>query len=207
MLISTVSVFYNATQIVKRTFFMCVFFTVVACSDAVNTPENTSVEITEAQQPLLSLSELLAADDVRQGLANASITKDIIALETWQTRLLSAADEVYLVPSERKLISGKQGLMFLEFQGMKINYQEAFDKAFFNFEDVNEVFVTYPAFESLHEKGRDLVRKRDQLILQTKVTLEERGYTGDTLAEAKNQWQAAMSQHNSSQHNSSQHNQ
>ncbi|MFC3121626.1 hypothetical protein, partial [Agaribacter flavus] len=167
---------------------MCVFFTLCACSKP-----SSEADIHKTSQtpptPLLSLSELLSADDVRDSLMQASKLKDTEALKIWQSRLLSAADEVNLLPSERRLIEGPQGLIFLEFQGMKFNYQLDFDKAFFNFDDVNSVFKQYPAFESLHEQGRVLISKRDALIAKSAEELKKKGFKGDALSEAKLQWQ------------------
>jgi hypothetical protein len=139
------------------------------------------------------LSELLNADDVKQSLAQASAEKDQQALILWQERLLEAAEQVDLRPEERKLISGEQGLVYLEFQGMKTNYQSAFEKAFFDFADVEAVYEQYPAFENLHEASRDLVDKRDALISNIAAALMQDGLSEkDARTEARRQWALMM---------------
>jgi len=171
--------------------FCCFLF---ACSDPY--PPDASPEAQEQKQavdtqyePLLSLSELLNADDVRQSLAQASAENDQQALIVWQERLIEAAEQVNLRPEEKKLISGEQGLVYLEFQGMKTNYQRAFEKAFFEFADVEAVYEQYPAFENLHKASRDLVEKRDTLISNITTTLMQDGISEeDARAEARRQW-------------------
>jgi hypothetical protein len=139
--------------------------------------------------PLLSLQELLNASDVKEGLARAAKQNDQAQLRLWQQTLLSAADEVSLAPRERVLISDKQGLQYLAFQGMKTNYQTAFEEAFLAFGDVDKVYSDYPAFIDLHKKSIKLVEQRDELVAKVTQELEENGYQGDPEAEAKRQWQ------------------
>ncbi|MGQ8365797.1 hypothetical protein [Glaciecola sp. 1036] len=182
-------------RILRRTIVLCAFFVVFACSQQVeeSSPETLNPSETPAQ-PLLTLSELLSATDVKDGLASAAETNDQMLLKQWQDRLLQAADEVYLLESEKKLLEGEQGIIFLSFQGMKVNYQRDFEQAFFNFGDVEQVYLDYPAFESLHGKSQDLVEQRDNLISNATEKLKQNGFQGDAEAEAKRQWQQLMQQ-------------
>jgi hypothetical protein len=183
----------------KRLLFTSVFCLLLfACSD-ISPPakspdlEEQNLALDTQPEPLLSLSELLNADDVKQSLAQASAEKDQQALILWQERLLEAAEQVDLRPEERKLISGEQGLVYLEFQGMKTNYQSAFEKAFFDFADVEAVYEQYPAFENLHEASRDLVDKRDALISNIAAALMQDGLSEkDARTEARRQWALMM---------------
>jgi hypothetical protein len=186
-----------------RVFLTCVFcFLLIACSDAPS-PETSphpdseknpqTIDVEHQATPLLSLPELLSADDVRQGLAKASAENDQQALIEWQKRLLLAADQVDLLPEERKFISGEQGLVFLQFQGMKTNYQAAFEEAFFNFADVEAVYEQYPAFKNMHEASRDIVEKRDDLVDAITATLIQEGMSEEeALEEARRQWMLMM---------------
>ncbi|MBT1449747.1 hypothetical protein KJ365_02560 [Glaciecola sp. XM2] len=191
---------YTVNHHKKRLFLtsaFCIF--IIACTpnegDQVDEQPSTASEAVNIiePQPLLSLSELLSAEDVKNALADASANGDTVALKDWQSRLLVAADEVDLLASERKLIKGEQGLVFLEFQGMKTNYQRDFEQAFFAFSDVDAVYAKYPAFENMHQASRDLVEKRDTLISSIANELKSAGLDEQTaVANAKQQWQQVM---------------
>lgn len=177
----------------KRTIILCAFF-VAGCSQqdassgsVINQTASSTSQ--KAQAPLASLHEMLKAADVQQGLAQAAAANDQDTLALWQEALLSAADEVYLAEKERSLISGRQGLQYLAFQGMKTNYQHAFERAFIEFEDVSQVYNDYPAFENLHKRSMTLVQQRDELVEKVRQQLEDDAYDGDALEEAKRQWQ------------------
>lgn len=166
-----------------------------SCSD----PEVHETDVTDEQAqelqaptPLLTLSELLAASDLQDALAKAAEQGDKQVLTEWQNMLLEAADEVNLAQNERKLITGEQGLVFLEFQGMKVNYQRAFEEAFFNFGDVDAVYEKYPAFQQMHARSKQLVAERDALIASIAEELKQRNLEGDVVEQAKTQWQQFM---------------
>ncbi len=179
---------------------MCALF-LFACTPAEQTSENehTSDKIDlptpSSQQtpaPLLTLNELLNAEDVKTVLAEAAQQQDRKLLLQWQEILLAAAEEVDLPASDIKLLSGQQGLVFLEFQGMKTNYQRAFETAFFEFQDLDKVYEQYPAFKDMHKQSKELVKQRDALVDKVATQLNEKGYEGDAVAEAKRQWQNYM---------------
>jgi hypothetical protein len=165
-----------------------------ACSKAENPLPATNPPEKDTT-PLLTLSELLNADDVKQGLALASENNDQQAISEWQARLIDAAKQVNLKTSELELLKGEQGKVFLDFQGMKTNYQQDFERAFFNFEDVDAVYERYPAFQSLHEQSKALVQKRDVLVGNIALSLEQDGMAPDQASNtAKQQWQDLMLQ-------------
>lgn len=182
----------------KRALIVCAFF-IISCTPAQG-PDNQAIgdkspdnqaeqeQVIQEAAPLLSLQELLNADDVKNALAVAAEQDDQEALRYWQTALLEAADEVRLLESERKLIQGEQGIAFLDFQGMKTNYQNEFEEAFFNFGDIDAVYAKYPAFENAQANSKALVEKRDALIQKVVTELEQQGYEGDALEEARRQW-------------------
>lgn len=180
-------------QALKRLFIVGTLgLLVTACSEPL--PSDT-LQNTPQAEPLLTLPELLNADDVKQSLAQASKQGDQQAIAQWQERLLEAAEQVNLLESEVNLLSGEQGRVFLAFQGMKTNYQNEFERAFFEFGNVDAVYERYPAFESLHQQSKDLVEKRDALIQSSAKRLESQGLSpDDATKQARLQWQAAMQQ-------------
>jgi hypothetical protein len=80
-------------------------------------------------------------------------------------------------------------LQYLKFQGMKTNYQIAFEQAFLEFGNVGKVYADFPAFENLHKRSMSLVKQRDELVAKVSAQLNEGGFKGNTLTEAKRQWQ------------------
>lgn len=189
-------------------FAMCTLvvfsFLLLACSEQATEPslddeasssQNQSLQsaqnnaTTYNEPALLTLTEILNASDVKAGLALAAKNKDISSLQNWQNLLLQAADEVNLAEQERRLIEGEQGLSYLEYEGMKTNYQTDFEQAFFHFEDIDMVYQNYPAFKNLHQRSKALVEKRDALISAVEKELRAQNFDGDSLAEARRQWQ------------------
>lgn len=189
----------------KRTILLCAFL-VYSCTDPQHesTVEHEGSELNANSDlipkdqvnsqalPLLTLNELLNASDVKQGLSLASSNNDDALLIEWQGMLLQAADEVNLKESEKHLLKGEQGLNYLAFQGMKSNYQAAFQRAFVAFEDVEDVYRAYPAFQDLHERSSRLVEQRDALIESVADELKQQDFDGDAHEEAKRKWQVYM---------------
>lgn len=181
----------NNSKQVLSCVLLCIFL--LACSDQKQQAANTPTDITSESQALLTLSELLNADDVKQALAVAAEQNDEQAISLWQQRLLDAAEQVNLKVSERKLLEGEQGKLFLAFQGMKTNYQREFEVAFFEFGDVDAVYQQYPAFESLHQQSQDLVIKRNELVQRVAEELSKQGIAPDIATQqARQQWQNMM---------------
>jgi hypothetical protein len=186
----------------KRTILLCAFL-VCGCTDSNQEPTieregsepsaNSDLiakdQLSSQASPLLTLNELLNASDVKHALSSASANNDEVLLIEWQGMLLQAADEVNLKESEKSLIKGEQGLKYLAFQGMKSNYQVAFQRAFVAFDDVDEVYRAYPAFQDLHERSSRLVEQRDVLIESVADELKQQDFDGDAYKEAKRQWQ------------------
>jgi len=80
---------------------------------------------------------------------------------------------------------------------MKTKYQAEFEQAFFTFGDIEKVYERYPAFESMKEQSRELVRKRDALIQSMASELSKQGVAPDIAEQqAKEQWQTIMSKRN-----------
>ena len=193
---------YPCKKNLKRCAVAGVFLVLGACTEAPDTNETSNISTTvEAEgqgaplppAPLLSLSELLQADDLKQALAQASRANDEVALAQWQARLLQAADEVDLLDSERALLEGEQGIAFLRYQGMKVNFQEEFEAAFFDFQDPTKVYEKYPAFETLKARSERLIAQRNELIQRASEVLQEEGLSQEQAqAEARRQWQLSM---------------
>lgn len=173
-------------------------FLLFSCSEqqatpSTNNPDAEDLSIAEQNVPLLSLNELLSAQDVKLSLAAAAADGDDEALRYWQQKLLDAANEVNLLASEKALMQGEQGLVFLAFQGMKTNYQAEFEEAFYNFSDLDAVYRKYPAFQDMHAQSKELVEKRDNLVKAVAKELTAQGFEGDVLEESKRQWQVFVS--------------
>ncbi|MEM0910492.1 MAG: hypothetical protein AAGJ37_05925 [Pseudomonadota bacterium] len=163
----------------------------VACQPP--SSEQPQQPTTTDEAPLLTLSELLAASDIQDALSDAAREKDKDAFRDIQTLLLQAASEVGLDDSEQALISGENGVIFLEFQGMRINFNHDFQKAFFSFGDIQAVYQKYPAFEELKARTEALVENRDKLIDAIKADLEADGIdTSSSLDEARKLWLQLM---------------
>lgn len=179
----------KVTKSKKRIFIICAFlFVTIACTKADEDLATSEVE----NEPLLSLSELLAASDVKQSLALAAKNNDKELIRYWQSLLIEAAKEVRLGSSQLNLLQGESGETFLMFQGMKTNYQQDFEQAFFSFGDIDSVFEQYPDFKVLHDASRELVRKRDELINAIEKDLVKEGFSGDTQVKARQLWQDSM---------------
>ncbi|MDT0594164.1 hypothetical protein [Glaciecola petra] len=187
---------FISQKLFKRSLLVSVFL-MFACSEqeppSTNKAESENITIAEQKAPLLSLNELLAAQDVKLSLAAAAADGDDQALLYWQQKLLDAADEVNLLAAEKALMQGEQGLVFLAFQGMKTNYQAEFEEAFYNFSDLDAVYRKYPAFQDMHATSKELVDKRDKLIKAVAQELIAQGFEGDALKESKRQWQVFVS--------------
>jgi hypothetical protein len=192
----------QSNLLLKRPWILCVFL-IFACSEQkstlesepnltqtdVNVSSNLGSSSVEPVTALLTLQELLGAYDVKQALAKAAKAEDMQDLKLWQQTLLDAAREVNLASTEMAMIDGAQGLQYLKFQGMKTNYQIAFEQAFLEFGNVGKVYADFPAFENLHKRSMSLVKQRDELVAKVSAQLNEGGFKGNTLTEAKRQWQ------------------
>nr|WP_136249557.1 hypothetical protein [Ningiella ruwaisensis] len=182
--------------LITGVFCLLSIVSISACTDA-NKAETEPEQHAREQQaqtepePLLSLSELLNADDVKSSLAIAAKEGDQDAIALWQQRLLEAGQEVQLRERDMNLLRGEQGKVFLSFQGMKTNYQQEFEHAFYHFEDVDAVYEKYPAFESLHSQSKDLVDKRDTLVETIAESMRASGLSEeDALKQAREEWQS-----------------
>ncbi len=145
--------------------------------------------------PLLTLSELLSASDIQSSLSELALEKDREGLLVVQSMLLEAAAEVRLDEKELALISGENGIVFLEFQGMRINFNNEFERAFFSFGDIESVYSRYPAFVELKARTQTLVENRDALVDTIRNDLEANGTDTETsLNEARNIWRQLMAE-------------
>lgn len=178
------------TNFLKSALLLCAFFMLNACQKASQEPVE---EMQQEAQPLLTLTELLAASDIQLALSSLAEEQDRAGLREIQSILLNAAAEVNLDESELALISGDSGIIFLEFQGMRINFNRDFEKAFFSFGDIEAVYKAYPAFKELQARTTMLVENRDKLIASIQDDLEAEGTNPSaSLEQARKLWLQLM---------------
>ena len=186
----------NVPSILRRSLYAGVFVRLAACQ-----PENTSTtdaSVTPAARaiaelpPLLTLDELLNADDFQVGIKQAVLAEDNAALQYWQEQLIAVANEVRLSPRDLNRISGAQGLMFIEFEAKKQLFHDEFVKRFMNFEAIDDLLAQYPYLTGVHQRALSLIQQRDLAVQRAAALLLEGGLQGDAVKEARAQWQDYM---------------
>ena len=188
----------------KRSLLAGVFLCLFACgpqvpdnpsSDAQSLPTPSQVDSSVESAklpPLLTLSELMSASDFRQGIKQAYLDSDENLMAYWQEQALLVAVEARLPQSDIELLSGRQGLLYLEYEAKKEVFNEEFAKRFIEFESVDSLFERFPNLGPLHKKARALVVQRDKLVAKAAQVLTEDGFSGDALLQAKEQWKSYM---------------
>ncbi len=163
----------NVSENLKRTLFAGVFLSLAACQPKessttdIDTSTPSSVTVPESRNtvpPLLTLGELLNASDFQMGIKQSVINDDKESLRNWQEQLLAVANEVNLAPSEISLISGEQGLVYIEFEAKKQLFNDEFVELFMNFESIDELIQKYPYLTGVHKRAQSLVAARDIAI-------------------------------------------
>jgi hypothetical protein len=199
------------STILKRSLYASVFVLITACqpanvltdssSDSDNSEASGTIDkkisasspsSTESLPPLLTLGELFSADDVQFGIKQAVLDKDSKALLYWQEQLVGAGREVRLSQRDLDLISGQQGLLFIEFEAKKQLFHDEFMERFINFGKIDDVINKYPYLTSVHEKAYNLISERDKVIERAAIVLREDGFTGDATQEARLRWMDFM---------------
>ncbi|WP_412973069.1 hypothetical protein [Glaciecola sp. MF2-115] len=187
---------FNATNIVKRSLYAGVFVCLFGCQpesyEQNPKPSDPLPQQSELQTPLLSLDELLNADDFQAGIKLAVINEDSAALEDWQQQLLAAAKEVRLSQRDLNKISGKQGLMFIQFEAKKQLFHDEFVERFMHFENIDDLIEKYPYLTGVHQRALLLISERDRAIQRAAKLLADDGLQGDAVKEARAQWRDYM---------------
>jgi hypothetical protein len=193
---------YDAPSALKRSLYAVYLVFVISCqpvdqasTDASiknNATQSDYLSLSAPRPPLLTLGELFSADDVQIGIKQAVLDKDSRALLFWQEQLVNAGKEVRLSQRDLNLISGEQGLVFIEFEAKKQLFNDEFLERFINFEKIDDVVEKYPYLNSVHEKAYRLIFERDKAIKRAVIILLEDGFTGDAEQEAKDRWMQFM---------------
>lgn len=189
---------FNASDIMKRSLYASVFVCLSACQPPDTGNSNTSAKVDDSSKqsellpPLLTLDELLNADDFQQGIKQAVINEDTAALEDWQNQLIAVAEEVRLTERDLNKISGKQGLVFIEFEAKKQLFHDEFVTRFMNFQKIDDLIEKYPYLTGVHQRAKTLIIERDNAIARAAKILAEDGLEGDAIEEARAQWQNYM---------------
>lgn len=191
----------NVPENLKRTLFAGVFLSLAACQpkETSTTDIDTSTSSSAAVQendntmpPLLTLGELLNASDFQTGIKQSVINDDKESLRNWQEQLLAVANEVHLAPREISLISGEQGLVYIEFEAKKQLFNDEFIERFMNFESIDDLIQKYPYLSGVHKRALSLIASRDIAIERAAVLLTEEGVDGNVTQKARAQWQDYM---------------
>lgn len=191
----------DVTKILKRLLYASVVLLPMGCqpevSNIATTNTSPSISITTEQEdavalPLLTLDELLNASDFQAGIKQAVINDDRVSLKDWQGQLLAVAKEVHLGARDVKLISGEQGLVFIEFEAKKQLFNDEFIERFITFESIDELIQKYPYLTGVHERALSLIAARDAAIIRATAMLSEDGLQGDLTQMARTQWQDYM---------------
>ncbi|MBF7072967.1 hypothetical protein ISG33_06090 [Glaciecola sp. MH2013] len=178
----------NANIFAKRSLMASVFLCLLACSPS----EKSTVSDNTDVQALLSLSELLSASDLQEGIKQAYTQNDRDLYLYWQEQALLVAVEARLSQKDIALLSSEQGLRFLEYQAKKLIFNEEFVKRLLEFESLDTLINQFPHLEALHNKAEMLVEQRDALVSKAMIVLQEDGFEGDVQAEARRQWRDFM---------------
>jgi len=191
----------NVPKILKRSLYASVFLSLAACQPKENsttdidTSTSSSVTVPESDngvQPLLTLGELLNASDFQTGIKQSVINDDKESLRYWQKQLLAVAHEVHLAPREISLLSGEQGLVFIEFEAKKQLFNDEFIERFMNFENIDSLIQKYPYLTGVHKRALSLIAARDIAIERAAAVLTEEGIDGNVTQKARAQWQDYM---------------
>lgn len=180
----------STSMLVKRLLMASAFLFLFACqpSDEDAVSEVSTLDRDQASIPLLSLSELMSASDFQEGIKQAVINDDRAALVYWQEQALLVANEANLLPRELELISGEQGLVYIEYQAKKQLFNDSFVERFLYFQEIDSLINQYPYLTGLHERARKLVAERDALVLKAIEILENDAYQGNARIAAEQQW-------------------
>jgi hypothetical protein len=191
----------NVTKILKRSLYASVFVSLMGCQPEESSTTKTdtsapspamSAEHDSAVPPLLTLDELLNASDFQAGIKQSVLNDDSAALKDWQDQLLAVAKEVHLAPRDVKLISGQQGLLFIEFEAKKQLFNDEFIELFMNFQSIDDLIQKYPYLTGVHKRAQSLIDARDVAIERAATMLSEEGVEGDATQQARVQWQDYM---------------
>ena len=174
----------SRSMLVKRLLIASAFLFLFACQPS----DEDAVSRDQASIPLLSLSELMSASDFQEGIKQAVINDDRAALVYWQEQALLVASEANLLPRELELISGEQGLVYIEYQAKKQLFNDSFVERFLYFQEIDSLINQYPYLTGLHERARKLVAERDALVLKAIEILENDAYQGNARIAAEQQW-------------------
>jgi hypothetical protein len=177
-------------MLIKRLLLASAFLFLCACqpNDEASSTEATNQKTEEIPKPLISLSELMSASDFQEGIKQAVLNNDQTALVYWQEQALLVAEEAHLLPRELDLISGEQGLVYIEFQAKKQLFNDSFIERFLYFQEIDSLIAQYPYLTGLHERARRLVLERDALVLKATEILKNDNYQGNARIAAEQQW-------------------
>jgi hypothetical protein len=157
------------------------------------TPSVPSSQTSGSLPPLLTLDELLNTADFQIGIKQSVLNNDQVSLKDWQDQLLAVAKEVHLSERDLAQISGKQGLMFIEFEAKKRLFHDEFIDRFMRFNSIDDLIQKYPHITGVHQRALSLISARDRAIQSAaKLLADESAQGGDFTQEARAQWKDYM---------------
>ena len=126
---------------------------------------NNDNEESNFTPPQLTIEQLLSASDVQQGILDAVAERDEGALEEWQVRIISAAEQIGYQSQQLAFLEGKRGRDYLRFRAKRAIFQQQVEEAYYNGEAFEPIAGRFP-------EAADLFDKTQQLFAARNATLE-----------------------------------
>ncbi|MFA3792055.1 hypothetical protein AB6T38_13130 [Aliiglaciecola sp. SL4] len=174
---------------------------VVQFSDSVKPTLSTSdsTDHSEAEQTpsikQFSYNDILQNDEFRLGMQQAVENNDIALAQSLQQRAIEIGEAANLPDNEMSLISGENGLRFMQFLASRQLFVDKFQEYYLSFKDIQPLKDDYPEAQDLFERSEQLVEKRDKQIrgLAEQLAQESGEDVELYLQLAKQQWQERQS--------------
>ncbi|MDO6712311.1 hypothetical protein Q4567_16370 [Aliiglaciecola sp. 2_MG-2023] len=136
-----------------------------------------------------SYKDILNNDEFKLGMQQAVENNDIELAKTLQEKAIEIAVAANLPATEVSLISGDNGLRFMQFLACRQIFVKKFQQHYLSFQDIQQLKLDYPEAQDLFERSDNLIETRDSQIHALAEQLA--GESGDVelyLQLAKEQW-------------------
>ncbi|GAB2683564.1 hypothetical protein [Aliiglaciecola aliphaticivorans] len=142
-----------------------------------------------------SYNDILNNDEFKQSMQQAVENNDMELAKSLQKRAIEIAEAANLPDTEMSLISGDNGLRFMQFLASRQLFVDKFQKYYLSFKDIQQLKRDYPEAQDLFERSDELIDKRDKQIQALAEQLaQESGEEVEMYVQlAKEQWQERQS--------------
>ncbi|MDO6693360.1 hypothetical protein Q4574_08690 [Aliiglaciecola sp. 3_MG-2023] len=142
-----------------------------------------------------SYNDILNNDEFKQSMQQAVENNDLELAKSLQKRAIEIAEAANLPDTEMSLISGDNGLRFMQFLASRQLFVDKFQKYYLSFKDIQQLKRDYPEAQDLFERSDQLIDKRDKQIQALAEQLaQESGEEVEMYVQlAKEQWQERQS--------------